>query len=303
MLKARALSGISDRVEDGWNLFEKICRQEPTYSGLYIEAKTSLGISKIELGFYQEGLQHINTVLTLIDSHNKINSSSKIQELKADILSTQGYYEMNLSHFAQAIELYKQAATLLKNLGLEHKLISPLAHQGIIMRKMGKYEQAFNYLIEAQKTAIKINNELDIAWINHHLAYVFLNQGKTEFAQKLSESSLEAFRKIERKRGISDCYEQLGLINLAQKKYDEAETNFKRSLNIRISINNRHGEASSLLNLALSSWDKKQYLKSLGFLFKGFKLYFKIGVINRVRFVRILKLAYTWTIGRRDSTM
>jgi tetratricopeptide (TPR) repeat protein len=303
MLKARALSGISDKVEDGWNLFEEICRQQPINSDLHIEAKTCLGISMIELGFYKEGLQHIDTVLTLIDSHNKLNSNPKIQELKADILSTKGYYEMNSSHFAQAIELYKQAATILKKLGLEHKLISPLAHQGIIMRKKGKYEQAFNYLIEAKQKARNINNEIDIAWVNHHLGYVVLNQGKTEFAQKLSESSLEAFRKIERKRGISDCYEQLGLINLAQKKFDEAENNFKRSLNIRKSINNRHGEASSLLDLALSSWHKKRYFKSLAFLWQGFKLYVKIGVLNRIRFFRMLKLAYVWILGRRDSTM
>ena len=291
MLKARALSSIDDKVEDGWDLFKKICREQPINSDLHIEAKTCLGISKIQLGHYQEGLQYISTALALIHSHNEININPKIQELKADILIT------------QAIELYKQTATLLKKLGLEHKLISPLTHQGIIMRRIGKYEQAFNYLIEAKEKAININNEIDRTWINHHLGYVVLNQGKTKFAQELSEDSLEGYRKIESKRGISDCYEQLGLINLAQNKFNEAENNFKQSLNVRKSINNRHGEASSLLDLALSSWHKKQYLKSLIFLLQGFQLYAKIGVLNRIRLFRILKLAYVWTLGRRDWTM
>jgi hypothetical protein len=93
------------------------------------------------------------------------------------------------------------------------------------------------------------------------------------------------------------------LINLAENNFDEAQQNFQIALEIRQSISNLHGAASCLLDLALAYWHQKQLIKCIIFLFKGFYSYAKLGILNGVRLRRMLKLAYTWTFGKRDWTM
>ena len=58
-----------------------------------------------------------------------------------------------------------------------------------------------------------------------------------------------------------------------------------------------------MLGLALYYWHKRQYLEFAKFLINGFKQYYQIGVFNRARLLRILNLAYVWTIGKKNWTM
>jgi hypothetical protein len=95
----------------------------------------------------------------------------------------------------------------------------------------------------------------------------------------------------------------MGFICLAQRKFDQAENYFQRSLDTRKKIGNRHGTASSTLDLALAFWNKRNFFKSIFYLVKGFYLYYKLGILNRTRFHRMLKLALIWTFGNKKWTM
>jgi len=308
MLKARALSDISGATQDACLLFKEICSKTQEGSDIHTEATARLGIRQVSSGIYQEGILNLKKSLTVIDylleDHPEFGDNKlRFYEIKSDILESFAFYKMNSSNFTQAIDLYVKIIEIRDKYGWLHKLIGPLVHQGILMRRMGNYNQAMIYLNEAKARAVEISNENNPTWIDHHLAYVHLNQGKISEAEKLCKSSLEGYKRIESLGGISDCYEQLGLINLAKREIKDAEKYFEMSLNIRKSIGNLHGSASSVLDLALVYWHNKRYLKSIRLLLLGFSLYYKIGVLNHVRFARMLKLAYVWTLGDRKWTM
>lgn len=308
MLKARALSGNNRAAAH--KIFSQIIAESPENSESYIEANARLGISLIYSAGYQEGIVSSQNSLTMIENFINYNSELNIQvkmlELKTDLLETIALYEMSHSKFKQAIELYTEALNLRRQNKIMHKVISPLVYLGILHRRMGEYNRAISYLTEAKPLAEKFQDDNALAWIPHHLAWVFLNQGKPLLAEEQSNISLEGYKKMESQSGqggMADVYEQLGFIHLAKNEIDEAYEKFEMALKIRIAIENRHGVASCMMGLALASWHKRQYLKFIKFSLQGFNKYYKIGVLNRVRIFRMIKLAYIWTVGKLNWTM
>lgn len=306
LLKARALAGLNQEPSQVFQIFKTIVFNSHPESLQSLEANCYLAIYQIGLGDYQEGIMSLQNLLKTINyklQNKSLSDHQAIYELQTDLLETLAYYEMNQSNFTKASQIYDKVITLRQKLGLIHKIINPQVHQGIILRRNGEYEQGIKILTKAQEQAKLINNfDLQI-FISHHLAYIYLNKGNVIQAKELAQVAFKGYQKLDNLRGISDCYEQLGLINLAENSFNEAQTNFEASFKIRQSISNFHGSASCLLDLALVYWHQRQILKSIILLFKGFYAYAKLGILTKVRFRRMLKLAYTWTFGKRDWTM
>jgi tetratricopeptide (TPR) repeat protein len=302
LLKARAMSGTSTQLEEARFLLEELFRKSPSGTEIHVESLAYLGIRQVNSGSYQEGIENLNSALLKTDE-GELASTAKIKELKTDILENLAFCEMNASHFQEAIKLYDQVIVLREDLGLLHKIIGPLAHQGIISRKIGNYDQARAFLERAKRQASSIESESQVVWVSHHLAYVLLNQGDSDLSEELCNFAINGYQKFDNQWGLSDCYEQMGLVCLAKKEFASAEKYFKWSLDIRRMIGNRHGTASSTLDLALAFWNMRNFPKAIFYLLKGFYLYYKLGILNLTRFRRMLKLALVWTLGNKKWTM
>jgi tetratricopeptide (TPR) repeat protein len=302
LLKARAMLGTSTQLEDARFLLEELFRKSAPGTEIHIESLAYLGIRQVNSGLYQEGIENLNSALLKIDK-GELASTRKIKEIKTDILENLAFFKMNASRFQEAIKLYHQVIVLRKDLGLFHKIAGPLAHQGIILRKIGDYEQARVLLERAREQASAIKSESKVVWISHHLAYVLLNQGNLDLSEGLCNFAINGYEKFKDQWGLSDCYEQMGLICLAKKEFSKAEKYFKSSLGIRRMIGNRHGTASSTLDLALVFWNMRNFPKAIFYLLKGFYLYYRLGLLNLMRFRRMLKLALIWTLGNKKWTM
>ncbi|BAZ02084.1 tetratricopeptide TPR_2 [Tolypothrix tenuis PCC 7101] len=303
MQKARAMSALTDKLQDSQKLFEELLHNTEKDTQINLESLTYLGIRQVNSGLYQEGIKNLRYALIKIEDNEKFILNEKIQELKTDIWENLAFYEMNSSHFQEAIQLYKNVINIRTELDLSHRLTHPSAHLGIIMRKMGEYEQALYYLEKAKEIAKLVEIESQTFWINHHLAYVYLNKGQPDLAEELCINSLVGHKKFKNQWGESDCYEQLGLIDLAMSRFKNAESNFKIALNIRQSLGNLHGTASCVLDLALASWHQRRFIKAVYYLFRGFYLYYKLGVLNMTRVRRMIKLSFGWTMGKRRGAM
>jgi len=302
LLKARAMSATNNQLEEARVLLEELFNKSLSGTEIHIESLAYLGMRQVNSGSYKEGIENLNSALLKADKSDFVDTA-KIKELKTDILENLAFFEMNASHFQDAMRLYSEVISLREELGLFHKIVGPLAHQGIIARKIGDYEQARTFLEKAKKQATEIESESQVVWVSHHLAYVLLNQGNPDLAEDLCKFSINGYQKFDNQWGLSDCYEQMGLICLAQRNFDQAENHFQRSLNTRKMIGNRHGTASSTLDLALAFWNKRNFLKAIFYLLKGFYLYYNLGILNRTRFRRMLKLALVWTFGNKKWTM
>lgn len=305
LLKARAISDF-DRP-GACNLIQQVISQLPSSSEKYVEAIAHLGIRQVYAADYQTGILNIKQALPLLDELLNSNFSSedrlRMINLKSDTLEALAFSAMSQSQFDEAIHLYSETFKLRKDNQLVYKIVSPLVHLGILNRRKENYEGAIAYLNEALVEAKNIQDENAMRWIAHHLAWVFLNQGKPLLAEEQCKISLDGYKKMEAESGVADSYEQLGFIYIAKGEIEAALEPLEKALNIRKAIGNRHGTASCLMGLALAAWHSRQYLKFIKFLLQGFNAYYQIGVLNRVRFVKIIKLAYVWTVGRLNWTM
>lgn len=293
LLKAKAMSQMSETLEESAKVFQKIINSSECEIEIYVEALTNLGIRRVRSGLYQQGIQDLHHALSIIE-REKSNDSMKY--LKTEILETLAFFEMNSCRFYSAIQLYSDTIEDRKQLQLLHKIAHPYAHQGIAMRKSGNYEQA-RVVLEAAMTYAYQENV--VGWIKHHLAFVFLNQGKLDAAKKYSQDALESYKKFEGLAGIADCYEQIGLIKLAEQKSDEAEGYFQKSLNIRRQMNNRHGAASSMLNISVTNWSKRRLFTALYYGIWGLYGYFRLGILNTSRINRIFRFFVTQGVSEK----
>ncbi|BAY87984.1 hypothetical protein NIES267_75260 (plasmid) [Calothrix parasitica NIES-267] len=335
ILKGRALSGMGS-LGESCKTFENICKQSCQNQKYYIEAKARLGICQVQAGIYDKGISNINTVIDVLKSDSLSTSESAFFILMTELLENIAFYEMARGNFDNAIIFYSQVLDTRIMKGFVDKIIGPLVHKGIIHRRVcipplhwltflnsklksypipvkldihetlrENYKLAAHYLKEAKLKAEEIQDETTIIWIAHHLAWVFLNQGNYAKAEEQCNISIQGYANFEDKRGISDCYEQLGFIHLAKGNefIQKAEDYFTKSLNIRENTGSSHGIASCTLDLALVEWHKKQYLISIKNLIKSFNLYQKLKILNISRVARMLTLYYVWTIGNKTWTM
>jgi len=257
ILKARSFTVPNQKAEEAIELFEEIRSKCPENSQHHIEATARLAIHEINFGIYDKGMAKLNQSLSQIEAllESPIDSDlrAKWNELRTDLIERLGIYKMSLGSLGQLQEakvLYSELIAQRKRTGMTHKLISALVFQGIVMKYLADYDQAIIYLTEAKEKALAIDHELYVAWIDHHLAWVYFHQvDNFSMAEKLANSALEGYQKFEAQRGISDCEEQQGAIHLAKGEIDEAEKYFQQALNRRKSIGNLAGVESSLRDL------------------------------------------------------
>ncbi|TVP60086.1 MAG: tetratricopeptide repeat protein [Nodularia sp. (in: Bacteria)] len=306
MLRAKAQAGIANTRQAACDFFQELCVNIDKSSEYYIEAAANLAIAQVYSGEYKQGREKLYYYLNELGKNS--NSSKNITDIKSDILEHLAWIAINSSNFKDAIHFYNETIEIREEYGLLHKLISPLLHQGVIQRKLKNYDKAVTYLEKAKEIAQAFGTERQTEWVEHHLAYVLLNQGKYNLAESLCLSCIdraiqEQGSSIYGNSGIPDYYEQLGLIKLAQRKIDEAIKYLEMSRDLRMTLHNKHGVASSLQHLSIALWNKKNYIKSIKTFCTALKLFNQMRILNMSRFWRTINLVLEWTIGKRRKTM
>lgn len=295
ILKARALEGTGNLPEAS-RLYEELCLKSCLGSEIYIESNAHLAMAQVQRELYSEGIQKIKYSLSLIesflDSHANLSSSFKFLQLKTDLLGQLAYYAMNLGKFKEAKAQYINLLQIIEENKFTHKIINPLVHYGIILRKEFRVEGSITSLKRAMNTAIEIEDEKALVWISHHLSWAFRIQKNHEEAEKLCMFSLEGYKNIDDKRGINDSYELLAWVCLDQGKIDGAIKNLNIALNWRKVNGIRQGAASCIMGLAIAYWRKGNLLKFVTTIFEGLNLYRKVGVLNWTRLSRLPGFAY-----------
>lgn len=302
LLLIKGKSGIKDR-KCSYELFQKIHTETEPNSLLYIESLYFLALAQFNLGNYKDSLANFEKNLNIIDNKLISDHSNKVYEIKADVLEGIARIAMINNKWSNSLFLYKQVENICKKYKIiPTKLIHCLWHQGVINRKIKKYDMALQYFQEAKEIAVKIHDERAIEWINHHTGYVYLNPGQYDLAEQLAQECLEKAKSEKRNGETGDFYEQLGLIKLAKKQINEAIEDLKQSLSFRGTVGNEHGKASSRKHLSVAYLAKGDYLQAVIEIKECIKIFYQMNVFGLSRIYRILYLFLEWTIGKKSST-
>jgi len=127
--------------------------------------------------------------------------------------------------------------------------------------------------------------------------------GHLHRARQLAGQAIALYREIGDTRGLSDAYEQLGIICLAERNIDEAESHLQRSLDVRRAIGNEHGTASCLRHLAVLAIRRGHSIQAAQYLWHSLSTYYRLGVLSRHRLRRTIRELLDWGVGKSPWTV
>jgi hypothetical protein len=132
--RAKAAESLGQRSLAA-QIYENICKNEPLESNNHIEALAHLANCRIQMGQYQIGVPILKNTLKLVDDMNKDGADYFWSNIKYDLIEQLAFYRMNSGSFDEAFNLFGEVFRYRRSKGLYTKLVSPLGHQGIILRK------------------------------------------------------------------------------------------------------------------------------------------------------------------------
>src|SRR5579884_466601 len=190
---------------------------------VYAQAILFLGTLQLNRGDYSQALKTFNKAERLL---MLLNDVQRLDTIRKEIAA----YYLNKSAFDKALTLYEKIAQ--RELRSEAREVSDhtLLMFGVVYRKKKDFRQASIYLQQLLERCEVRQNRNTQATVAHHLGWLALDLGDTSNAHRLSGQALALYQETGDERGVSDVYEQLGCIYIAEGRIKEALSHLERSL-------------------------------------------------------------------------
>jgi tetratricopeptide (TPR) repeat protein len=143
---------------------------------------------------------------------------------------------------------------------------------GIIYLERKQYNKAKQYFEEALKCYKQLKHPRDVAKNLINLGTVFINTKQTKLGQKYFEEALTINKQINNYEGLVDCYNNIGSILLLEDKPKLALDNFKSSLDLSLSLEDKRKICISKIKLSEANFLLKNYFKALDYALSGLKI-------------------------------
>lgn len=247
-------------------------------------------------GENRQGLRRLRAALALCQAEND-------RPLAALINAEFGAFYVNSGRPAVARPYFEEAlqtAGALEDaeLWLQSKLML-----GVVFRRLGDYAAARTHL-EDLLAQVDAERQPNMAATGlHHLAWVALNAGEERSAHEHCYACIALYKKAGDLRGLSDAYEQLGLIHLRVGELNAAERWLLESLRGRTGLGNRQGQASSLRHLATLDLVRGRWWGGGVRLGRSVWLYARVGVLTLGRLRGMARELWEWLWGERRWTL
>ncbi|KPA12784.1 hypothetical protein MHK_007012 [Candidatus Magnetomorum sp. HK-1] len=233
----KSLSAINELIDDNFGNMESFEIEK-----IVIHAETLLDYNLSEI-------KQVIKVSTYICNYYKINN----QKLKAiKIIKRLLYLIFKLcqsGQFLEAINFYKQALFISKNIGDRESEIQILGNIGLSFRNIGQTEKAIEYIKKAIDISEKIKNKQNQAKLLGELGITYTMEGKIIEAIEYFIKAFNIFHQIGDKPSegnqlcnIGNAYNDLGQFKKAIEYYEQ-------SLAIYMKINDYINEWTILSNI------------------------------------------------------
>ena len=201
---------------------------------------------------------------------------------KAEELIQKARYDSSNYYFKKASVIYETVGNEYnERIGWE-KHVACINNIGNNFRRLGKYEQAMEYLHRALEIGFnKVGqNHIEIANIYYNIGIVEFYKSNYEAALKYSNEALASrIRSLGTNHPkIADSYNILGLIYEKKGDFDKALEYYNKSITIKIELlgENDLGVANTYQNIGVATHHKGDYFKSLEYFNKSLAIRSKL---------------------------
>ncbi|MBI4931083.1 MAG: tetratricopeptide repeat protein, partial [Bacteroidetes bacterium] len=167
-----------------------------------------------------------------------------------------------------------------------------LQNLGLIHYENGEYEKAIRVYLDALKIKEETKDTTGIAFVLNNIGLVYQAQNKLKDALDYYQKSKSIIEQSENKnyeslRGLSNTYNNIGLINYYQYHFDTAIVCLQKGLELRQEINDQQKIAESYTNIGNVYFMNKEYRKAIQYYSESLNMVEKLGNKRNIAFLNL----------------
>jgi CHAT domain-containing protein/Flp pilus assembly protein TadD len=187
------------------------------------------------------------------------------RKAEADRLIQQGNQQLETSQFEAALQSFRQALTIYREIKNRQGEGWALGNLGIAYLNLGEYAQAIDYLKQSLAITREIHDRQNEGKALGLLGIAYLNLGEYAQAIEYEQQSLAITREIHDRQSEGKALGNLGIAYLNLGEYAQAIDYEKQHLTIAQQIHDRQGEGAALGNLGLTYLNLGEYAQAIDY--------------------------------------
>ena len=164
-------------------------------------------------------------------------------------LTQLGYMYYKLGKHKEALDYYKKALKINKNLNYKDGIAVQINYIGDVYNFQGQYDKAVEYY----RKALAINEELGkkgrIAVQLHNIGMVYYSWGHNDKAIEYYRKALVINEELDKKDLEADLLSDMGLVYNSQEQFDKALDHYRRALTINRKLGKKDKVAINFFNI------------------------------------------------------
>jgi predicted ATPase/class 3 adenylate cyclase len=203
------------------------------------------------------------------------------------ILAGLGDVLVLIGEYASARKNYENALAAIHSEGSGHFSIESCSLQrkiGTTFERQGEYDQAQEYLTQAQKDLELLQDAQPVekARVLNDMGWINFRRGNLEQAESQLNQAQSMLEKTKQYDVIASIYNRLGGIYYFEDKLDQASNYVRKSLALREEIGDIVAVARSYNNLGLLSWRKGDWESALVNFMRSVQLHANLGDVEGI---------------------
>jgi len=197
------------------------------------------------LGRISQQLDNSTLSQSYYDSAVFISEELDDKSFQSEILLQKGISQHVQGNFLNALQTFNEAIQV-GRLAENYRIVGgAYSMTGTIYRENGLYDRAIENILESRIFYEKASFTEGYAWDAYLLGRIYADLQLPGEALKYFQSALEDYTKLaaidNNKNGLAICYEQIALVSIELKRFDQARESNKLAREIYLSSNSSYG--------------------------------------------------------------
>lgn len=228
----------------------------------HVRLHNELGWEYYLLSSYDTAAYHVDRALVLLQSMPSQHPFAR--HLRGDALNTQGSLLSEHAEYDSALQIFRQAVYLWKQLNDTLGLANAYNNMGIIYDYRGEFDQSIAQYSRALELRKAVNDMVGVADAYNNLGVVYHFQGLYQQALENYLSALERYRQAGDLDGVAYIYNNIGMVYKRQEQYADALASYEDALEIRLELGaSKRDIGSTYANIAGVYMDQADYESAL----------------------------------------
>lgn len=198
----------------------------------------------------------------------------------ARALATMGVVYTQQSNYFLALENYQKALKLYESVKDKVSISKALNNIGIVYKSQGNRPKALEYLKQSYQLQSEIR-EPNAAMTLTNIGAIYFESGKPEQAFGYYNRALSAFTRFPNPIGLALLNNYLGDYYRNQDHTAEAETCYRKSLDLYEGMQNKFGASLALYNIGKLYASQQKYIEAMPFAQRSLTYATQIGVLDQ----------------------